>query len=137
MPCWLVKEEPDHYSYADLERDKTTLWDGVANNLARLNLRKMKRGDRLLYYHTGKEKAVVGEAQVIGGPQADPNDADPKAVVVKIKAVRPWPKAVPLAQIKADPQLKDWELVRLPRLSVLPISEAQWQRVEELARQPG
>jgi len=134
MPCWLVKEEPDHYAYADLERDRTTDWDGVTNNLARQNLRKMRRGDRLLFYHTGKVKAVVGEAVVVGSPGPDPKSDDPKAVVVKVRAVRRWAKPVTLPEIKADPQLKDWELVRNSRLSVVPVSAVQWQRVEELAR---
>src|SRR5262245_39668192 len=76
---WLFKEEPEHYNYADLERDGTTVWDGVTNNLALQNLRKVRRGDRVLYYHTGKEKAVVGEMRVVSGPQADPRDPEGKA----------------------------------------------------------
>jgi predicted RNA-binding protein with PUA-like domain len=132
---WLFKEEPDHYNYADLERDGTTLWDGVANNLARQHLRRVCRGDRVLYYHTGKEKAVVGEMEVVGNPQPDPNDADPKAVVVPVKPVRRLHHPVSLARVKADQALADWDLVRLPRLSVLPVSAAQWKRVIELSRE--
>lgn len=132
---WLFKEEPDHYSYADLERDQTTLWDGVVNNLARQNLRKVKPGDPVLYYHTGKERAIVGEMQVLQGPMADPGDEDPKAVVVKVQAVRGWPAPLPLEAIKKDAQLKNWDLVRLPRLSVVPVSAEQWQRLEELRDQ--
>jgi predicted RNA-binding protein with PUA-like domain len=131
---WLFKEEPDHYNFADLERDGTTLWDGVVNNLARQHLRQVRRGDRVLYYHTGKEKAVIGEMEVVSDPQTDPTDLDPKAVAVRVKPVRRLQHPVSLTRIKTDPQLADWDLVRLPRLSVLPVSAAQWKRVIELGR---
>lgn len=135
MACWLFKEEPEHYNYADLEREKTTLWDGVANNLARLNLRKVHRGDRIFYYHTGKEKAVVAEMKAVSDPRPDPALNDEKAVVVKVQAVQRLQKPVSLERIKQDPLLADWDLVRLPRLSVLPVSEAQWRRVIELSEE--
>jgi predicted RNA-binding protein with PUA-like domain len=134
MARWLFKEEPDHYNFADLERDGTTLWDGVTNAQARLNLRKVKRGERILYYHTGKEKAVVGEMKAVGNPMPDPKDADPKAVVVKVEAVRRWPRPVTLKEIREDPELAQWDLVRNSRLSVMSVTEAQWRRVEELSR---
>jgi predicted RNA-binding protein with PUA-like domain len=130
---WLFKEEPTHYNFADLERDGKTLWDGVDNNLARQNLRKIARGDRVLYYHSGKEKAVVGEMEVSAGPRPDPGSDDPKAVVVEVRPVRRLLHPVSLAQIKNDPQLAGWDLVRLPRLSVMPVSEGQWRRVHELS----
>ena len=129
---WLFKEEPDHYNYADLERDGATWWNGVSNNLARQHLRQVKAGDRILYYHTGKEKAVVGEMRVVAGPKVDPED-DPKAVVVQVEAVRSWPSPVTLERIKADAALAGWDLVRLPRLSVVPVSAEQWRRLEELS----
>jgi predicted RNA-binding protein with PUA-like domain len=130
---WLFKEEPTHYNFADLERDGTTLWDGVDNNQARLFLRQVKAGDRVLYYHTGSEKAVVGEMIVTAGPQPDPSSDDPKAVVVEVRPVRRLQSPVSLARIKADPTLADWLLVRNSRLSVMPVSAEQWQRIEELA----
>jgi predicted RNA-binding protein with PUA-like domain len=130
---WLFKEEPDHYSYADLERDGATWWDGVSNNLARQHLRQVKVRDRVLYYHTGKEKAIVGEMCVVEGPAVDPN-ADPKSVMVKVEPVRPWKHPVPLARIKADAQLAAWDLVRNSRLSVMPVSPEQWRRLEELSQ---
>jgi predicted RNA-binding protein with PUA-like domain len=136
MAYWLFKEEPDHYNWRDLERDGSTLWDGVSNNLARQHLRKVRRGDRVLYYHTGKEKAVVGEMRILSGPESDPNSTDPKALVVRVEPVRHWPRPVTLKQIKDDAQLADWDLVRLPRLSVVPVSPAHWARVEELGRLP-
>jgi predicted RNA-binding protein with PUA-like domain len=130
---WLFRQEPTSYSYADLERDGTTLWDGVKNNLARQNLRNVKKGDRVLYYHTGKEKAVVGEMIVVDGPMADPNSDDSKAVVVKVRAVRRWRLPVTLDRIRKDPALAGWDLLRMSRLSVVFVSPAQWQRLEELA----
>jgi len=130
---WLFKEEPEHYSFDDLQRDGTARWDGVTNNLARQNLRQVRAGDRVLYYHTGKEKAVVGEMKVASDPTADPTGDDPKAVVVEVRPVRRLRQPVTLEQIKSDPQLAGWDLVRLPRLSVVPVSESQWRRVQELA----
>jgi predicted RNA-binding protein with PUA-like domain len=137
MAAWLFKEEPDHYSFSDLRREGTTLWTGVTNGLARKYLRQVRRGDRVLYYHTGKEKAVVGEMRVVSDPQSDPEAEDDKGVAVAVEAVRALARPVPLNVIKRDPLLADWELVRLPRLSVMPVTEVQWRRVEELSRSPG
>lgn len=130
---WLFKEEPNHYSYADLERDGKTVWDGVSNNLARQHLRRIKAGDRVLYYHTGKEKAIVGEMRVTVGPEQDRGADDPKAVVVTVAPVKRWTKSVTLEQIKKDPRFAQWELVRMARLSVMPVSAEQWQWLAELA----
>ncbi len=135
MANWLFKEEPNHYSFSDLDRDGTTMWDGVSNNLARQNLRQVRRGDKILFYHTGKEKAVVGEMRALTDSGPDANSDDPKAVVVKVQKVRRFSQAVPLKRIKDDPLLAGWDLVRLPRLSVMPVSEAQWRRVLELSRE--
>lgn len=137
MGGWLFKQEPSCYSFADLERDGTTKWDGVRNNQARLYLRMVKSGDRVLYYHTGNEKAVVGEMVVTEGPHDDPAGDDPRAVVLTVKAVKRWPRPVTLQEIKAEPLLADWELVKLSRLSVMPVSPAQWRRLEELAATAG
>ena len=134
MAYWLFKEEPDHYSFADLERDGATLWDGVENNLARKNLRQVKKGDRILYYHTGKEKAVVAEMKAAGDAMSDPDSDDDKAVVVKVEPVKKLRRPVTLQEIKQDPQLAGWDLVRISRLSVMAVSEKQWQRVEELSQ---
>jgi predicted RNA-binding protein with PUA-like domain len=134
MPLWLCKQEPDQYSYNDLVRDGRTSWDGVGNALARKHLRQMQPGDRVLFYATGKVKAVVGEMRVVEGPKPDPKDDDPGAVVIVVEPVRAFARPVPLAQIKDDEALAEWELVRMPRLSVMPVSQAQWRRVEELGR---
>lgn len=136
MSLWLFKEEPESYSFADLQRDGSVTWDGVANALAQKHLRTVKPGDRVLYYHTGDEKAVVGIAEVVTGPSPAPGDATGKLVVVSVKPIRRLKSPVTLATIKADPAFAGWELVKLPRLSVMPVSEAIWQRIEELS-EPG
>lgn len=132
MALWLFKEEPDHYSYDDLARDGRAVWDGVINALARQHLRRVKTGDRVLYYHTGKQKAIVGEMRVVAGPGQDPEDDDPDAVVVEVEPVRAFAKPITLAAVKEDPALASWELARLPRLSVMPVTQEQWRRVLEL-----
>lgn len=134
MAQWLFKEEPGCYSFADLQRDGSTLWSGVHNALARQHLRKIKRGDRVLFYHTGKEKAVVGVMRAVADAGADPGDEDPKAVAVEVAPVGALSRPVPLAALKAEALFKDAPLVRMSRLSVMPITEEQWQRIEELSR---
>ena len=137
MARWLFKEEPTHYSFADLERDGKTLWTGVVNALARQHLRQVRPGDLVLYYHTGKEKAVVGTMRVVRAPLDDPDADDPGGVAVEVEPVQRLPRSVSLKQIKDDPLLADWELVRLPRLSVMPVTATQWKRVQELSREEG
>jgi predicted RNA-binding protein with PUA-like domain len=132
MARWLFKEEPDTYSFADLEADGQTVWSGVKNPLAQKHLRAVAVGDEVFFYHTGKEKAVVGVMRVVAGPAADP--ADESLVVVTVKPVRRLPQPVPLSAIKADPAFADWELVRIARLSVMPVSDAVWKRVEGMAK---
>ncbi len=132
---WLFKEEPSHYSYEDLMADKETVWDGVTNNLARQNLGKVAQGDRVLYYHTGKQKAIVGEMKVTTDPFINPETKEPKALVVKVKPVKRWKNPVTLEQIKKEPSLADWDLIRLPRLSVVPVTLIQWNRVAELSQE--
>jgi predicted RNA-binding protein with PUA-like domain len=133
MAFWLFKEEPAHYSFADLERDRRTLWDGVTNALARQYLRAVRKGDRVFFYHSGKERAVVGEMRAAGDPRTDPANEGPKAVVVEVEAVRRLAHPVTLTRIKEEPKLAAWDLVRLPRLSVLPVSEEQWKCLEQLS----
>ena len=132
MALWLCKQEPGCYSFDDLVRDGRTVWDGVNNALARKHLRQMRPGDRVLFYHTGKEKAIVGEMVVAGEPRPDPN-GDEAAVAVEMKPVRKLARPIALAEIKADKALANWDLVRLSRLSVVPVTESQWKRVEALA----
>jgi len=133
MALWLCKVEPTCYSFDDLVRDGSTMWDGVSNALARIHLRQMKPGDRVFYYHTGKEKAIVGEMVVASEPKLDPNGDDKAAVAVEMKPVRRLANLVPLTAIKAEKSLANWDLVRMSRLSVVPVTKAQWTRVEKLS----
>jgi predicted RNA-binding protein with PUA-like domain len=134
MAYWLLKTEPTVYSFSNLERDKKTVWDGVSNNLALKHIRSMRKGDLVFIYHTGDEKAVAGIAEVVSDPYPDPKEADAKLVVVDVKARETLPRAVSLSEIKAQSQLKDFELVRLPRLSVMPVAESVWSHLLEMAK---
>lgn len=129
---WLFKTEPSDYSYDDLEREKKTVWSGVGNNLALKHLREVRLGDEILIYHTGDEKAVVGLAEAIKEAYPDPKENDEKLVVVNIKPKRRFARAVTLAEIKNAEALKDFDLVRLPRLSVMPVNDAHWAALQEL-----
>jgi predicted RNA-binding protein with PUA-like domain len=133
MAYWLLKSEPDAYSYADLERDGKTVWDGVANNAALIHIRAMQPGDMALIYHTGDERRAVGLAEVISAPYPDPNADDPKLVVVDVRAVRSLPNPIELSAVKADPFFADFALVRQGRLSVVPVNDAQWAKLMALA----
>jgi predicted RNA-binding protein with PUA-like domain len=129
---WIVKTEPSTYSYDDLARQKTAVWDGVKNNLALKYLRQMKPGDQVLVYHTGDEKAVVGLAEARSEAYPDPKQKDPKLAVVDLRAVERLPQAVPLAEIKRDRAFADLALVRIGRLSVMPVSAEQFKRLRKL-----
>ncbi|MCI0524264.1 MAG: EVE domain-containing protein [Acidobacteria bacterium] len=131
---WLFKTEPDEYSYDDLERDKKTVWEGVSNNQALKNLREVRLGDHILIYHTGNDKAIVGLAEAMNDPYPDPKENDEKAVVVDIKPKRRFGRPVTLAEIKASEELKEFDLVRLPRLSVMPISNEYWEVLQEMLK---
>ena len=133
MSRWLFKQEPDCYPYSQLVLDGGTLWDGVANALALKHLRLCEPGDLAFYYHTGKEKNIVGILQVTGPPVPNPSMHDEKFVAVPVKAVRELARPVSLATIKADPLFAEWELVRMSRLSVMPCPVELWNRVLELA----
>ena len=135
MANWLFKEEPDHYSLDDLFRDKRTVWSGIENNLALKHLRSVQKGDRVFFYHTGKEKAVVGVMEVVKGPYADPKRDDARFVVVDVKPIRRLDRPVTLAEIKANPTFADFALVRLSRLSVMPVTAKQWAEIERLSKQ--
>ncbi len=133
MAMFVVKTEPSTYSFADLRRDTKTVWDGVSNPVALKHLGTIRKGDTVAIYHTGDEKQVVGLATAASDAYPDPRLDDPRRVVVELKAGKPLPKPVTLAQIKADAVLKTTDLARLPRLSVIPFDAAQWKRLLELA----
>ena len=130
MANWLLKTEPDCYNFSDLERDKKTIWDGVSNNLALKYLRQMKNGDRAFIYHTGDERQVVGIADVVSDPYVDPAQNDPKLAVVDIKARKRLPRPVSLGQIKGNEKLQDFLLVKMSRLSVMPVTDEQWEIIQ-------
>jgi len=129
---WLLKSDPEHYSFQDLERDGTTVWDGISNNLALKNLRGVRSGDQVLVYHTGKERAVVGLAEAVSDSYPDPKQKDARLVVIDLRAKRKLARPVTLDEIKKTAALKDFDLVRLPRLSVLPVTDAQWKAILKL-----
>ena len=129
MAIWLLKTEPDNYSYADLERDGETMWDGVANNAALKNIRAIQAGDTAIIYHTGDERALVGIAEVTRGYYVNPESDDAKLAVCNVRAKRRSSKPVTLSQIKAREDLQNWDLVRQARLSVVPVSDEQWEIV--------
>ena len=134
---WLIKEEPTHYGFDELVKDKKAVWSGVRNMLAQKHLRAIKKGDRLFYYHTGDEKAVVGVARALGNAYPDPEDTSGKYVAVDVAPVAKLPRPVTLAEIKADAAFKDFPLVRISRLSVMPVTDAEWTRIERMAARPG
>lgn len=132
MAYWLFKEEPTHYSFDDLMRDKKTTWDGVRNNLAQKHLRSIKKNDLVLYYHTGDEKAAVGIAKVTSNPY--PDTRDQKYVVVDIAPVEKLKRSVTLSGIKANSKFKNFELLRIPRLSVMPVSDTLWNEIIKMSK---
>lgn len=134
MARFLVKTEPSTYSFADLRRDRRTVWDGVSNPVALKHLASIRTGDTVVVYHTGDEKRAVGLAVAASSAYPDPKLDDPKRLVIDLEAKKPLAEPVTLAQVRADPVLKTWDLARLPRLSVMPISDAQFERLMRLAR---
>ncbi len=133
MAHWLIKSEPSAYSWQQFVKDKKTSWTGVRNAQAAINLKAMKPGDRCFFYHSNEGKEIVGIAEVAKAAYPDPTDKDGKAVTVDVKAVEPVKTSVTLAAIKADPRLKDFGLVRQSRLSVVPVSDAQWALILKMS----
>ncbi len=133
MAHWLVKSEPTKYSFADLERDGSTVWDGVRNNAAALHLKAMKVGDEVFVYHSQEGLAVVGVAKVVKEAFPDARDPTGRFVAVEIAPVKALNQPVTLAQMKAEPKLAGLEMIRQSRLSVSPVSDAQWATILEMA----
>lgn len=127
---WLFKEEPSNYSYDDLARDGKTSWTGVRNPLAQKNLRSVKKGDRIFFYHTGNEKAVVGIAKAAADAYPDPADKTGKLYAVDVEPVKKLKQPVTLAAVKADKVFASFALVRMSRLSVMPVTDDEWKRIE-------
>ena len=130
---YLFKEEPTHYSFDDLVRDRTTVWSGVKNALAQKHLKTVKKGDRVFFYHTGDEKAVVGIAKAVTDAYVDPKDKSGRLAAVDVVPVKKLPRPVRLAEIKAVKSLASMPLVRISRLSVMPVTDSEWATIEKLA----
>ena len=132
---WLFKEEPTNYSFDDFARDGGTTWSGVKNPLAQKHLRSVRKGDRIFYYHTGNQKAVIGIARAVSNAYLDPDDNAGKRHVVDVAPVRKLRRPVTLAEIKGNRRFSTFPLTRIPRLSVMPVSDAEWATIEQLAKQ--
>lgn len=135
MARWLVKEEPTHYGFDDLVRDRRTEWSGIHNALALRHLRSMRVGDEVFYYHTGSERAIVGIARVARAPRPDPRDAR-GSWSVEVEAVGPLARPVTLAELRGDAVVRDLDLLRISRLSVMPVADAHWRRILARAGAP-
>jgi predicted RNA-binding protein with PUA-like domain len=131
---WLFKEEPTHYSYDDLARDGKTSWTGVRNPLAQKHLRSVAKGDRIFFYHTGDEKSVVGVMKALAPAYPDPADKSGKLYAVDVAPVKKLATPVTLAAIKADKAFASFPLVRMSRLSVMPVSDQEWARIEKMSQ---
>ena len=129
MARWLIKSEPGDYSYDDLERDGAACWDGIKNAAALIHLRKIKAGDELFVYHTGKERRIVGIARATSAAYPDPAQGDERWAVVDIEPVKRLAHPVTLAAIKADEAFADFDLVRIGRLSAMPVPATLWKRI--------
>jgi predicted RNA-binding protein with PUA-like domain len=134
MNYWLVKQEPSAYSWNDFVKDGRTAWTGVRNFQARNNLQSMKLGDRVLFYHSVKEKSVIGEAEVVRESYADPTAEEGDWICVDLKPIRALPHPVPLEKIKADKRLAGFVLLRHSRLSVMPVSAQEYGAIADLSR---
>ena len=132
---WLLKTEPSAYSFRQLVNDKRTVWDGIKNNLALKHLSKVKKGDLCLIYHTGGEKVAVGVARALRDAYPDPKQRDPKLLVIDIEPVNMLSRVVSLAEMRSNSRLTQFDLLRLPRLSVVPVSEGQWKIITRMAKQ--
>jgi predicted RNA-binding protein with PUA-like domain len=130
---WLFKEEPSHYSFDDLLRDRRAVWDGVENNLALKHLRNVRRDDEILFYHTGKEKKVVGLMKAITDAHPDPTRKEERFVRVEVQPERKLRRAITLSEIKSDPSFAGFDLVRMPRLSVMPVPEKFWTAILKMS----
>jgi len=126
---WLVKQEPSVYNYAVLEKEKKTVWDGVHNNLALKHLNSMKKGDHAFFYHTGDEKQAVGIIEITSNPYSNPKEDNKKFVVVDVRPVKPLKRPVTLEEMKKDTVFKNWELLRISRLSVMPVPKNIWDAI--------
>ncbi len=131
---WLCKQEPSTYNIDKLEKEKKTTWDGVHNNLALKHIRQMKKGDLALFYHSGDEKQIVGMMEIASGPYPNPKEKDLRFVIVDVKFKKRLDRPVTLGEIKANNKFKDWELLRISRLSVMPVPSQIWNEIIKISQ---
>ena len=134
MANWLLKTEPSVYSFADLQRDKKTVWDGIKNNLALMHIKTVKKGDRCIIYHTGGQRVCMGLGTATTGAYPDPEKDDPRLLVFDIKVGKPLARAVSLNEMKLNPGLEGFDLFRLGRLSFVPVSDAHYEVILDMSR---
>ena len=131
---WLVKQEPNDYNYDNLSKEGKTMWDGVHNNFALKNISKMKQGDLAFFYHSGKEKQIVGVIEIISNPYSNPNENNARFLVVDVKPNFKLDNPVTLSKIKSMDIFKEWHLVKISRLSVMSVSKNIWDKIIELSK---
>ena len=131
---WLCKQEPSTYNIDKLEKEKKTTWDGVHNNLALKHIRQMKKGDLAFFYHSGDEKKIVGMMEIASGPYPNPKEKDPRFVAIDVKFKKRLVRPVTLEEIKANNKFKDWELLRISRLSVMPVPSQIWNEIIKISQ---
>lgn len=131
---WLAKQEPSSYNFEQLRKDKKTMWDGVHNNLALKHINNMKKGDQIMFYHSGKEKQIVGIMEVASNPYPNPEEKNKRYVVVDVKYKKPLNRSVSLDEIKKQKKFKDWELLRISRLSVMPVPKTIWDSILKISQ---
>ena len=134
MANWLLKTEPSVYSFADLQRDEKTVWDGIKNNLALMHLKTVKKGDRCIIYHTGGQRVCMGLGTATTGAYPDPEKDDPRLLVFDIEVGKPLARAVSLNEMKLNPGLEGFDLFRLGRLSFVPVSDAHYEVILDMSR---
>lgn len=131
---WLAKQEPKSYNFSSLKKDKKTVWDGVHNNLALKHINSMKKGDLILFYHSGDEKQVVGVMEVTSKPYPNPDEKNERFVVVDVKYKKELKNPVTLAELKKQKKFKNWELLRISRLSVMPVPKEIWNYIMKTSK---
>lgn len=135
MGSWLFKSDPETYGWDELKKKQSEVWDGVKNPLALKHLRSIRKGDEILIYHSGKDKAIVGIARALGTAYPDPADKTGKGMVIDLAPLEDFTPSISLSQIKNEPDLKNWELVRMSRLSVMPLGDKERRCLERLRKQ--
>ena len=134
---WLAKQEPSGprgYNFSQLKQDNTTIWDGVHNNLALKHMRNMNKGDLVFFYHTGSERQIVGIMEIISTPYPNPNEDNDRFIVVDVKYKKPFKRPVTLDEMKKEKKFRDWELLKISRLSVMPVPKKIWDQIIKMSK---